>query len=135
MVFIPGSSYRMVSWGKLSTALVQLKDYLIDKYEVTNREYQEFINAGGYLKKSYWKYPIIKDGRTLSWEEAMREMKDRTGMQGPRGWAGQTFPAGRAEYPVTDITWYEAAAYAEYRGKRLPTLFEWEKAARDGLFT
>ncbi|HRH44386.1 MAG TPA: SUMF1/EgtB/PvdO family nonheme iron enzyme, partial [Pyrinomonadaceae bacterium] len=36
--------------------------------------------------------------------------------------------------PVTDITWFEAAAYAKFRGKSLPTIFQWEKAARDGKF-
>ena len=40
---------------------------------------------------------------------------------------------GKADYPVTDITWYEAAAYAAFRGKQLPTVFQWEKAARDGV--
>jgi hypothetical protein len=44
-------------------------------------------------------------------------------------------PDGKADYPVTDITWYEAAAYAAFRGKTLPTIFQWEKAARNGLQT
>ena len=135
MVFIPSSVYRLVSWGKPTEASIRLGDYLIDKYEVTNREYKEFINAGGYTKKQYWQHPFSKDGREVAWEEALRELKDRTGMQGPRSWAGQSFPEGKAEHPVTDITWHEAAAYAAWRGKRLPTIFEWEKAARDGLFT
>lgn len=135
MVMIPGGSYRLVGWGKPTEALVRLDDYLIDKYEVTNSEYKAFVDAGGYLKKQYWQPPFIKEGRAISWEEAMRGLKDRTAMAGPRGWAGQTFPEGKAEHPVTDITWHEAAAYAAWRGKRLPTIFEWEKAARDGLFT
>ncbi|HEX8097044.1 MAG TPA: SUMF1/EgtB/PvdO family nonheme iron enzyme, partial [Pyrinomonadaceae bacterium] len=92
----------------------------------------EFINAGGYLKKQYWKYPFVKDGKTLSFEEAMKEFKDPTGLPGPRRWSNQNFPEGKADYPVTDISWYEAAAYASFRGKQLPTIFQWEKAARNG---
>ena len=62
-----------------------------------------------------------------------RSLVDRTGLPGPRTWSNQTFPEGKADYPVTDITWYEAAAYAAFRGKRLPTIFQWEKAARNGF--
>jgi serine/threonine protein kinase/formylglycine-generating enzyme required for sulfatase activity/dienelactone hydrolase len=135
MVMIPGSKYTMVSWGKPTTASVQLDDFFIDKYEVTNRQYKEFINAGGYVRKEFWKYPFIKDGRAMNWGEATKEFRDRTGLAGPRNWAGQNFPADKAEHPVTDITWHEAAAYAAFRGKQLPTIFQWEKAARNGLFT
>src|SRR2546423_5032445 len=63
----------------------------------------------------------------------MREFHDRTGLPGPREWTNQNFAEGQAQYPVTGVTWYEAAAYAEFRGKRLPTLFQWEKAARNGV--
>lgn len=135
MVFVPGGQYRLVSWRRPTDARITLDDYLIDKYEVTNQEYKEFINAGGYLKKQFWKHAFVKDGRTLQWEEAMREFKDRTGLAGPRSWTGQNFPEGKADHPVTDLTWYEAAAYAEFRGKRLPTVFQWEKAARNGAAT
>jgi eukaryotic-like serine/threonine-protein kinase len=62
----------------------------------------------------------------------LKEFKDRTGLPGPRSWSNQNFPEGKAEHPVTDITWYEAAAYAAFRGKQLPTIFQWEKAARNG---
>ena len=51
----------------------------------------------------------------------------------PRSWSNQAFGDGKADYPVTDITWYEAAAYAAFRGKQLPTVFQWEKEARDGV--
>ncbi len=132
MVAVPGGDYRIVAWRRPTEARVRLNDYFIDKYEVTNREYKEFISAGGYLNKKYWKHPFVKDGRELSFEEAMHEFKDRTGLPGPRSWSGQDYPEGKANYPATDITWYEAAAYAEFRGKSLPSIFQWEKAARNG---
>src|SRR5215831_5759163 len=130
MAVVPGGDYRLSSWARPTEELVRLDAYFIDKFEVTNREYKEFINAGGYLKRQFWKYPFIKDGKSLTWEEAMREFKDNIGLPGPRNWSSQNFPEGKAEYPVTDITWYEAAAYAAFRGKQLPTIFQWEKAAR-----
>jgi hypothetical protein len=58
---------------------------------------------------------------------------DRSGLPGPRTWSNQAFPDGKADHPVTDITWYEAEAYAGFRGKQLPTIFQWEKAARNGV--
>ncbi|HYN07739.1 MAG TPA: SUMF1/EgtB/PvdO family nonheme iron enzyme [Vicinamibacterales bacterium] len=132
MVFVPGGNYRLVAWSRPTDARVRLDNYFIDKYEVTNREYKEFIDAGGYVKKDFWKAPMIRNGRPLSWEEAMAFLKDRTGLPGPRSWSGQAVPDGRADHPVTDISWYEAAAYAAFRGKQLPSVFQWEKAARNG---
>lgn len=130
MVFVPGGEYRLASYDRPTDRGVKLDDYFMDKYEVTNREYKEFIAAGGYLKREFWRHAILKDGRAVTWEEAMREFKDRTGLPGPRSWTNQDFPVGQAEHPVTDISWYEAAAYATFRGKELPTVYQWEKAAR-----
>jgi formylglycine-generating enzyme required for sulfatase activity len=135
MVFVPGGEYALVAWGKPVTPEARLDDYFIDQFEVTNQEYKEFITAGGYRNKQFWKVPFAKEGKTLSWEDAVRQFKDRTGLPGPRGWSNQDFPEGQAQHPVTGVTWYEAGAYAEYRGKRLPTLFQWEKAARDRKYT
>ncbi len=132
MVFVPGGEYRLVSSGKPTEAAARLDDFFIDQFEASNREFSEFINAGGYLKKQFWKYPFIKDGKPLSWEEAMPLFKDRTGLPGPRGWSNQKYPDGKEDHPVTDVTWHEAAAYAAFRGKQLPTIFQWEKAARGG---
>lgn len=132
MVAVPGGDYRLVGWARPTDARVALSDYFIDKYEVTNREFKEFISAGGYVKKNLWKQPIIKDGRTLSWEDGMTLFVDTTGLPGPRHWSGQNVPDGKADHPVTNITWHEASAYAEFRGKQLPTVFQWEKAARNG---
>jgi len=132
MTFVPGGDYRLVGWARPTEDRVRLNDYFMDKYEVSNQDYKEFINAGGYLKREYWKYTFVKDGKTISFDEAMKEFKDHTGLPGPRSWSNQNFPEGKSEYPVTDMTWYEASAYAAFRGKQLPTIFQWEKAARNG---
>jgi formylglycine-generating enzyme required for sulfatase activity len=133
MVFVPGGEYRLAAWSRPTDRRVRLTDFFIDKYEVSNREFKEFISGGGYLKRDLWKYPFVKDVHPLSWDDAMKAFVDRTGLPGPRSWSNQSFPAGTADHPVADVTWYEAAAYAAFRGKQLPTAFQWEKAARDGL--
>jgi formylglycine-generating enzyme required for sulfatase activity len=132
MVFVPGGDYRLVAWSRPTDRRVRLNDYFVDKYEVSNQEYKEFINAGGYVKRDYWTHPFIKDGRTLSWDEAVALLVDRTGLPGPRSWSTQNFPEGKADHPVTGVTWYEAEAYARFRGKQLATIYQWEKAARNG---
>ena len=106
-----------------------LNDYLIDKHEVTNKEFKKFIDQGGYEKREYWKQPFKKDGETLSWEQAMDEFRDRTGRPGPATWEMSDFPEGRDDHPVGGISWYEAAAYAEFVGKSLPTVYHWDWAA------
>lgn len=135
MVFVPGDTYQLVGAGAPTKRKASLNDYLIDKYEVSNEQYHRFIRAGGYKNKSYWKHPFIREGRRLSWEEAMKHLTDQTGLPGPRHWSSQEFPDSKDTYPVRNITWYEAAAYAAWAGKRLPTIFEWEKAARNGAYT
>jgi len=132
MVFVPGEKYHLVGWDAPTSTDVQLSDYYIDKYEVSNRDFKSFITAGGYTKKQYWKYPFIKDRKHISWEEAISQFVDRTGLPGPRTWTSQEYAVGKDNYPVTDISWYEAAAYAEFADKKLPTIFQWEKAARNG---
>jgi serine/threonine protein kinase/formylglycine-generating enzyme required for sulfatase activity len=132
MVFVPGGEYTIVSWSLFDLPTLPLNDFHIDKYEVSNSDYKQFISAGGYLKKEFWKHPFIKDGKEISWNEAMKLFVDRSQLSGPRSWINQEFPEGKENYPVTDITWYEAAAYAEFRGKSLPTVYQWEKAARNG---
>jgi len=132
MVFVPGGNYRLVAWSRPTDQRVALDPYFIDKYEVTNQEFKEFVNAGGYVRREFWKRPIVVGDKTITWEEAMKIFIDRTGLPGPRGWSNQNVPDGRADHPVTDVNWYEADAYAAFRGKQLPTVFEWEKAARNG---
>ena len=59
----------------------------------------------------------------------MTRFRDRTGRPGPATWALGEYPDGRADYPVTGVSWYEADAYASFAGKSLPTLYHWKLAA------
>jgi serine/threonine protein kinase/cephalosporin-C deacetylase-like acetyl esterase len=120
MVKIPGR--------KTSEEIGTMADFFIDKYEVNNRQFKEFIEAGGYTNREYWKHPFVKDNRELSWDKAVSEFVDSTGRPGPSTWQAGDYPAGQADYPVSGVSWYEAAAYAEFVGKRLPTVIHWYMA-------
>ena len=98
MVFVPGGDYVLAGAGP-SRERVKLDDYFIDRFEVSNRDYLAFVEAGAAP---------------------------------PRGWPnGRPLP-DQLEHPVTGVTWDEAAAYAAFRGATLPTVFQWQKAARNG---
>jgi formylglycine-generating enzyme required for sulfatase activity/dienelactone hydrolase len=123
MVFVEGGAYRLSAWYRPSDRIVDLSDFFIDRYEVTNREFEQFIRDGGYRRRELWNLP-------LPFDEAMKRFRDTTGLPGPRSWSGGAPPAGRENHPVTDVTWYEAAAFAAWEGKKLPTVYQWEKAGR-----
>jgi formylglycine-generating enzyme required for sulfatase activity/dienelactone hydrolase/predicted Ser/Thr protein kinase len=124
MVRVPGGSYRLFNRPQ-----VELEDFLLDRYEVTNEEFMEFVDAGGYREKRYWKHRFLKNGEELAWEEAMRGFIDQTGRPGPSTWELGTYPEGQENYPVTGVSWYEASAYAEFTGKSLPTIYHWYYAS------
>ncbi len=129
MVLVPGGNFSLTIPGLLELPALPLQDYWIDKYEVTNQEFKRFVDAGGYSNRQYWKQSCIKDGRVLSWGDAMKEFRDRTGRPGPATWEAGGYPEGKGDFPVTGISWYEAAAYAEFVGKSLPTVYHWNTAA------
>ena len=108
---------------------VLLGDFWIDRYEVTNRQFKDFVDHGGYRRKEYWKQEFRQNGRRLSWEQAMALFRDRTGRPGPATWELSDYPKGQDDFPVSGVSWYEAAAYAEFAGKTLPTIYHWVTAA------
>jgi formylglycine-generating enzyme required for sulfatase activity len=122
----------MVRVPATETEVGRLGDFFIGRYEVTNREYKAFVDAGGYRNRDYWKHSLLKNNRNLNWDEAVGTFVDQTGRPGPATWTGGDYPEGQGDYPVSGVSWYEAAAYAEWAGKSLPTSIHWD-VARGGL--
>lgn len=108
MVHVPGGRSEPFLF---STRAVELDDFWIDKYEVTNRQFREFVERGGYERREYWTEPFIKNSDVVSWEEVRQVFRDRTGRPGPAMWELGTYPDGQDDYPVGGISWYEAGAY------------------------
>jgi dienelactone hydrolase/predicted Ser/Thr protein kinase len=136
MVWVAGT--RKGAQAPTYPALVTAADipaFWIDRYEVTNRQFKEFVDRGGYRNQAYWRQTFLKDGRTLTWEQAMTEFRDATGKPGPATWELGTYPEGRADYPIGGVSWYEAAAYAAFAGKSLPTVYHWYLAAGVGAYS
>ncbi|HUL72488.1 MAG TPA: protein kinase [Vicinamibacterales bacterium] len=118
---------------ELDVGSADLPDYWIDIYEVTNRQFRQFIDAGGYSSQEYWREPFVKDGRTIGWDTAMAEFRDATGRPGPSTWNVGGYPDGQDDFPVSGVSWYEAAAYAVFAHRQLPTIYHWYRAS--GAFT
>jgi dienelactone hydrolase len=124
MVLVPGGRFRYHNAPE-----VELPDFWLDRTEVTNRQFEQFVKGRGYERRELWKEPFVRHGRELSFDEAMALFRDRTGRPGPSTWELGGFPEGHADFPVSGVSWYEAAAYAEFAGKSLPTLHHWYRAA------
>jgi formylglycine-generating enzyme required for sulfatase activity/dienelactone hydrolase len=119
----------MVRVQGAETEVGELDDFFIDRHEVTNREFKEFVSAGGYREREYWQHEFVDEGTVLTWEEAMARFVDRADRPGPATWQAGDYPEGQEDHPVSGISWYEAAAYAEFVGKSLPTSFHWGLAS------
>jgi formylglycine-generating enzyme required for sulfatase activity len=107
MVFVEGGSFALGV-----TNSVTLPDFWIDKFELSNREFKRFMDAGGYRNRAFWKEPFRDGDRVLTFEEAMLRFRDRTGQQGPATWELGSFPERTEDLPVGGLSWFEAAAYA-----------------------
>ena len=105
---------------------VLLNDYYLDDYPVTNAEYLEFIEGGGYGRKELW------GPEGWAWRESTDASQPLYWRQEAGGWVQKTI-LGSLQLPLTHpvmlVSWFEAEAYANFRGKRLPTEAEWEVAA------
>ncbi len=124
MLYVEGGNFKTLM-PELGYPSFELSDYLIDTNEVSNQQFMQFVDADGYSKAEYWEHPFMLDGREFSFEEAMDLFKDQTGRAGPSTWEFGTYADGKASHPVGGISWYEAAAFARFKGKHLPTLYHW----------
>jgi dienelactone hydrolase len=134
MVVVPGGRTGL-GYPTSKAPSVQIDDFLIDRHEVTNEEYKKFVEAGGYHRREFWKQPFVRDGRAVSWEQAIAFFHDSTGRPGPATWEVGDYPRGHEKYPVAGVSWYEAAAYAEFAGKSLPTAYHWTLASQSTNYT
>ena len=92
---------------------VTLETYWIDRYPVTCGQYRKFMEAGGYENRNWWS--------PAGWEWLQSQVVTQ-----PLYWLD--YPHWD-NHPVCGVSWYEAEAYSQFVGKRLPTEAEWEKAA------
>jgi dienelactone hydrolase len=133
---LPPGMVRVVAGrdGSRFGAVGAVDDFWIDRLEVTNREFKAFVDQGGYRNRDYWREPFVEAGRSVAWQDAVERFRDATGRPGPATWTSGAYPAGQADFPVGGVSWYEAAAYAAFAGKSLPTIYHWFRAADLGRF-
>jgi len=137
MVLIPAGEFQMGSDNEKANdrekpvSTVYVDTFYMDKSPVTNAQYKMFLETN-----PHWRKP----SKGSEWNKAKKRMRStlfiyRTYHDGNylKHWDGNNFPVGKADHPVTHVSWYAAMAYSQWAGKRLPTEAEWEKAARGGL--
>jgi formylglycine-generating enzyme required for sulfatase activity len=109
MALIPAGVFQMSDENRKNFYSVELDSFYIDKHEVTNQQYKEFIDANAKWRKT-----------TINGMNNNNYLKD---------WIGDNYPSGKGRYPVTFVDWEAANTYALWTKKRLPTEAEWEKAS------
>ena len=154
MAFIPGGTFQMGSERhqpeERFTHIVRVDGFWIDRHEVTNARFKQFVDATGYITLAergidprshpdmakdllipgsvVFIQPTNRDGggRMMQWWQYIAGAQWRN----PAG-PGSSI-AGKENHPVVHVAYEDALAYAHWRGRSLPTEAQWELAARGG---
>ncbi|HET6680854.1 MAG TPA: formylglycine-generating enzyme family protein [Gemmatimonadaceae bacterium] len=129
MVFVPGGETHVGSTdgpaAERPVFTARVRGFFMDVHPVTVAEFREFVEATGYVTDAerFGNGAMLRPG-TGEWE-----LVAGATWHHPRGPGS---PGARDDHPVTQVSWFDASAYAAFAGKRLPAEVEWEHAARGG---
>jgi len=156
MILIPGGQYMMGSPDSVNFPdeypphEVTISAFYMDKYEVTNRQFLEFVNSTGYVTTAerIFKYvdvfsgdfssrkgSLIFDASELTYDSSVQPLdwwKWREDANWRQPYGPESSISDIMHHPVIHVSWYDANAYATWSNKRLPTESEWEWAAKGG---
>lgn len=124
MVLIKGAKFSTTDPQDGKKIKVEIKNLIVDKNLVTVADYAAFVEATGYKTQAeIFGNSIIFDFKTSKWE-----IREGANFRFP---FGTTAPKALPNHPVTQVSWYDAVAYAKWKGQRLPTDAEWEFIAKN----
>jgi hypothetical protein len=106
MVHVTGGLYLTVPVAGFATVSpIDVPAFEIDRTEVTNAAYLEFVSAGAYTDSTLWTEPFLRAGEVVPWSAAVSGMVDATERPGPSTWVLGRPPEGRESFPVAGVSW------------------------------
>mgnify|MGYP001284559626 CR=1 FL=1 len=109
---------------------IKVEPFAVSKYEVSNSEFKEFIENGGYENENFWDFPVTIGEKLYTYKNSIKKFTGKFGKFGPGNWSYGQYPNGEGDQPVSHISWFEARAYAKFKNLKLPNVYEWLTSAK-----